>query len=282
MVLFSLDKNNQGVLYAYSTHPEAFGEHDLQVLELLAGQAAIALESAYLFEAEAQRRREAETLRETALVLTTTLELKKIFERMLVELKKVVPYDSVSVQLLKEDRLEIIDGRGFPNRSEIIGLSFPVEGDNPNREVVRRRDCFIVPDAPAMYRNFTKEPHIQADIRGWLGVPMLVGDKLIGMIVLDKREPEFYTKEHARLARAFATQAAIAIENARLYEVTKNQAEEMRLLYDLGVALNASLKLEEVLERIARSCQHLIQAETVTALAECVKHLRHILPTIKL
>ncbi|MGA9349743.1 MAG: GAF domain-containing protein [Anaerolineae bacterium] len=242
-----------GVMSIQSYDLYAFSPVLLDACRALGSQLAVALESARLFEAEARRRQEAETLREAALALTTTLEREKVFENILAELQKVVPYDSASVQLLKGDRLEIIGGRGFPNLPELLGISFPIDGDNPNREVVRRRVPFIVADARAAYKGFTQEPHVQAGIRGWLGVPMLLGDRLIGMIALDKREPSFYTEEHARLAQAFATQAAIAIENARLFQEAKEGRDYIRSLYEASSAIIAPTEPGQVLQAVVNT-----------------------------
>ena len=206
-----------GVVSIQSYDPYSFDSVLLDTFRALGSQLVAAMENTRLLEAEARRRREAETLREAALTLTTTLELQEIFERILSELQKVVPYDSASIQLLNGDQLEIIRARGFPNPDQILGLTFTLKGDNPNREVVQRRDWFIVDDAPSVYRDFSEEPTLHADIRGWLGVPMLVGDRIAGMIALDKHEPGFYTEEHARLAQTFAAQAAVAFENGRLF-----------------------------------------------------------------
>jgi diguanylate cyclase (GGDEF)-like protein/PAS domain S-box-containing protein len=72
-------------------------------------------------------------------------------------------------------------------------------------------------------------------------VPMLIGERLVGMIALDKREPSFYTPQHARLAEAFAAQAAVAFENAYLFE----QIEERRVYLEgvLGAAPDAIVTL---------------------------------------
>jgi len=112
----------------------------------------------------------------------------------------------------------------------LMGVYFPIGGNNPNSEVVRTGESFIVEDAPALYEGFRRPPHVQTKIHSWLGVPMLIGQRLIGMIALDKRELGFYTPEHARLAEAFAAQAAIAIENARLYEQAQRDAETRAML----------------------------------------------------
>ncbi len=196
----------------------------VDLLSSFATQAAIAVRNAQLYEREQQRRQEAETLRKAALALTTTLDRDELIEGILAQLQTVVPYDTASVQLLRGDALEIVGGRGFPNLEELVGVSFSLQGDNPNRLVVRERRPYILEDAPGAYTEFHHEPHAAADIHAWLGVPLLVGQRLIGMIALDKQAKNFYTARHARLAEGFAAQAAIAIENARLHAELQTHA----------------------------------------------------------
>jgi diguanylate cyclase (GGDEF)-like protein/PAS domain S-box-containing protein len=231
-----------GVLDVDSDKPNAFDEDDLFVLQTLANQIAVAIENARLYEAEQQRRRDAEALRETVLALTSALDRNQVIERILAQLQQVVPYDSASVQLLQGNRLVITGGRGFSNLPDLLGISFPADGDNPNREVIRTRAPFIVDDAQSVYEGFRKDPHTQTVIRSWLGVPLLIGEQLVGMIALDKREAGFYTEEHARLAQTFAAQAAIAIENARLFE----EVEKRRVYLEgvLGSAPDAIVTLD--------------------------------------
>ncbi len=218
-----------GLLRLDSDTSGQFSDEDAQRLQPLANAAAIAIDNARLYEAEARRRQEAETLRETALALTTILDRNQVIERILVQLQQVVPYDTASVQLLRGDRLEIVGGHGFPDPQGVLGVSFPVDvdaeraavaqrsKDNPNSEVVRTRAPLIVDDAPAVYETFRHIPSAR-HIRSWLGAPMLIGERLVGIIALDRREAGFYTQRHARLAEAFAAQAAVAFENARLFE----------------------------------------------------------------
>jgi len=235
-------------------------EQARRLLRALADLAAVAIQRARLFDAERRQRQEAETLRQAALALTTSLSRNQVVERILDQLQQVVPYDSASVQLLKGDHLEIIGGHGFPNLEELLGVSFPVNGDNPNREVMRRRAPFIVEDAPAVYQGFRQDPHTPANIRGWLGVPLLIGNRLIGMIALDRHQPGFYTQEHAQLALAFATQAAVAIENARLFEELQQRVAELEALQRTSLQLTSSLDLSAVLDSIAESALTLVGA----------------------
>jgi GAF domain-containing protein len=217
-----------GVLEAVNKRGgQEFTQKDVETLAALAAQIAIAIENARLYEAEQRRRHEAETLYRAAQALATALDLDQVFERILSELQQVVPYDSASVQMLDDEKLVVIGGHGFPNLDRVLGITLDLKEDIPNREVIHRRAPFIVQDAPAAYPIFQREPHAAAGIRAWLGVPLLFGDRPIGMLALDKCEPGFYTQEHARLAEAFATQAAIAIKNAQLFQEVRNHAERL-------------------------------------------------------
>jgi GAF domain-containing protein len=129
----------------------------------------------------------------------------------LLELRKIVPFDSASVQELRGGRLVIVGGIGFADLDVIIGESFEVENaDSPNGEVVHRRRAIIVPDTET-YRAFRRGLHVGAGIRSWLGVPLMRGDELIGIIALDKSEANFYTDEHREAAMSFAKIIAAAL-----------------------------------------------------------------------
>lgn len=242
----------QGVMNVAYQCSHTFSDEELWVLDLLADQAAIAIRNARLYHEARDRALEQETLREAALVLTTALERDEVVERILAQLQEVVPYDTASVQLLREDRLEIVGGRGFPDLDELLGVAFDVaEEDNPNGVVIRTRQPVILQDAGASFGELLRSPHKQAAIKSWLGVPMLVGDRVIGMITLDKEKPAFYTDEHARLAEAFAVQAGIAIENAQLHHETVRQLAETEVLRETMLAAASTLDFDEVLARTA-------------------------------
>ena len=240
----------QGVMNVAYQRAHVFTDEELWVLDLLADQAAIAIRNAKLYDETRDRALEQETLREVALALTTALERDEVVERVLAQLQRVVPYDTASVLLLKGNQMEVMGGRGFPNLPDIVGLSFPLDEEHPNREVVRSRAPVILEDAPEVYDAFREEPHAAARIRSWMGVPMLAGDRVIGMIALDKRTPGFYTDTHGELAQAFAAQAAVAFENARLYEAEQRQRQLSERLRETALLLNRSLDLQEVLELI--------------------------------
>ena len=230
--------------------PRVFTPDEIELAETIANQVVVAIDNAQLFSAEAQRRREAETLQAATQAISRTLDLQIILELILSELRQVVPYDSASVQQLEGHTLRIIGGYGFSNLDEIVGLCFDLEAtNNPNRDVVHSRAPLILRDAPSSYQQFQREPHSQARIRSWMGVPLLFGDRLIGMLTLDKQDPDYYSERHARLALAFAAQAAMAIENARLYQEMRHHLEEIQILNSVALASTSTLDFDEVVRR---------------------------------
>ncbi len=274
-----------GGIVLWHRQPRHFTSQEVAFIQALAQECVNAVENARLLEAEARRYREAETLRMATQALSSTLDLQCVFELILSELQKVVPYDSASVQQLIGNQLEIIGGHGFPNLEQLLGVCFDLTAnDNPNREVVRTRSPFILDDAPAIYNEFHREPHVQANIHSWLGVPLIFGNRLIGMIALDKQEPGFYTQEHAQLALAFANQAAIAIENARMFDDLRQAEEDLRKLNEeLEQRVEARTKelkdaneaLQKSLETLQRTQAQLVQSEKMAALGDLVAGVSH-------
>jgi diguanylate cyclase (GGDEF)-like protein/PAS domain S-box-containing protein len=180
-------------------------------------------------EALNKRSDQIATLNRVMQSLSSTLDLPKVLETILMELQQVIPYDSASVLLSKDDTLEIIAVQGFPDPEVLKGLTFSLStDDNPNTEVMRTHKPLIVDDAYTTYKSFRTGVHADYQHRGWMGVPMIIGDRVIGMLSLDKRVPNFYTLDQGQLALAFAAQAAIAIENARLYDDAQKELIERK------------------------------------------------------
>ncbi|HRV92244.1 MAG TPA: GAF domain-containing protein [Anaerolineae bacterium] len=166
---------------------------------------------------------QAEKLYAASLALSATMDLNQVLDLILTELRHVVPYDSASVQELRGNYTEVVNGVGFPDPSKIIGLRFGVKTSELNERIMQTQQPVILADA-SQHPEFQVDPHTELNIRAWMGNPLLFGDQFIGQITLDKKEAGFYTQDHARLATAFAAQAAIAVQNARLF----NQAQQAK------------------------------------------------------
>jgi diguanylate cyclase (GGDEF)-like protein len=233
----------------HNVETRRFTQADLDLLTLFANQAAIAVENARLLEAAQRRAEEAETLRQAGAVVTATLRQDEAIENILEQLERVVPYDSASVQLLREGYTEIIGGHGWPDPAAVVGQRLPVPGDNPNTVVIQQRRPYTLGNARTAYPTFREEPH--SHIQSWLGVPLIVHDRVIGMLAIESTQPDYFTPNHARLAAAFADQVAIAIENARLYA----EVQQLAITDDLTGLYNRRGFFELGRHEVERACR---------------------------
>ncbi|RJP51701.1 MAG: diguanylate cyclase [Anaerolineaceae bacterium] len=173
---------------------------------------------------EAHRRAdESETLRRAGATVAETLNLQDATTRLLEQLAYVVPHDSASVQLLRDGELEIIGGEGWTDPSSVIGVRFPIPGDNPNTKVIETRQPLLLNDTYEAYPAFRTIQHA-SHIRSWMGVPLIVHNQIIGLLAIDSREANHFTEDDVQLATTFAGQVAVAIENARLFDETQELA----------------------------------------------------------
>jgi PAS domain S-box-containing protein len=215
-----------GVLSVQTTVETArYDDADARLLATIASQAAMAIENARLLETERAAREQAETLRAAALSLGSMLGTSEVFDLILSELGKVVPYRSGSIQQLDGDEFEILAAHGFPDIDELLRHRYACTGpDDPAWELVKRHETIIISNPSERYPQF-EDAHGEGSIKTWMAVPLLIGDRLIGMLTLDSFDENFYTAEHAETAKAFAAFAATAIDKAR-YVTELQQARE--------------------------------------------------------
>ena len=210
-------------------------------------------ENAQNFESDTH---ELSTLLNISQSVASTLELEPLLSLILNQFKALVAFDGAAVLILDEDELEILAYRGPIPQDEALNLRFPLVEADVNKLVIERRQPVIIPDihddAP-LAQAFRNTAGNQLDstfsyIRSWMGVPLVSRDQVIGMLSLDSNQPNAYTRRHSLLARTFADQVAVAIENARLYEEEHKRRSELQTLLDVAAAAGSSLDLEEMLD----------------------------------
>src|SRR5215211_7171774 len=186
-------------------------------------------ELAGLLAREHAIRRETEILRDANIALTENLSLERVLETLLDFLAKLVPYDSANVMLRNEQSQFVVSAlrryEGFQNVETTRAIMIDGNSNVLLRQLSVTKQSVLVPDT-------FLEPAWQwsqgADhVRNWMGVPLVVSGKVIGLYSVDKAEPGFFQPEHVRRAETLAARAASAIQNAQLFEQSQRYVVEL-------------------------------------------------------
>jgi GAF domain-containing protein/energy-coupling factor transporter ATP-binding protein EcfA2 len=243
--------------------PRPYTETDELLLKTFANQMATAIFNIQQHDQEKRRLQLEETLRDTSLIIGSSLEQNEVLDRILEEMGKVLPFDTASIQLANEEErsLKIIANTGFDDPAGVEALVFPLDDDYPNVRVFERKEPLHFDDIRVEFPHFA-DPHYHATHAcGWLGAPLILNDRAIGVITLDSNTPGIYTSEHDRMAALFAGQASVAIENARLFEAERKTRENLRTVLDT-VSVMASVSHSE--EGLSALAERIATAQPVT------------------
>jgi|GEM_PF-395028 len=207
------------------SEPREFSPDEQELLLTVAAAIAAAVQNARLFAAEQEARRTADTLREVARVLSSSFDPAEVLQLILRELQHVVRYDTASIMLREGSMLRLAAFRG---NAEMLKRPertlFNLDHQRADGMVLRRREPLMIADTSQSPDWFyaDESPHV----RSWLGVPLLTRGEVLGVLNINATNPNRFTPRDMEAALAFASQAAVALENARLYQESVTRVEQ--------------------------------------------------------
>jgi GAF domain-containing protein/CheY-like chemotaxis protein len=257
-----------GALFVADRLGRAFTDEEIALAETFANHAAIALENARLYQEAEQRRAEAEALARTAKVLTTTLDVPVVSQRIVESVLSLFAVEVAILSIGRPDGGLLVTASGGPARTHYPpGIVFPPGPAIASRAFAAGRPIWS-PDIQAereLGRSEDLRRRICASgVHGALGVPLAVEGRVIGVLSIADRAVRNFSSQEIALLQAFGDQAAVALENARLYEQTERARREAEVLGEIASALNASLDLDEILKTIVTAARTLTGAERAT------------------
>ncbi len=197
-------------------------------------------------EAEHEQRTLAEALLDSAMALTSTLQLDEVVNHILSNLQRVVQHDLSNIMIIEGNEALVLGGRTYLGNSAEIGSvrrRVPLEGAYYPNLMMETRQPVLVGDIthdPKMVR-LSKDGFA---IKSFLGLPITVGQEVIGFINLGNCQADFFTQNHINYLQIFALQAGIAIQNAHLYKHAETIAalqERQRLARELHDSVSQTL-----------------------------------------
>jgi PAS domain S-box-containing protein len=261
-----------GLMTIASSEPNHFTERHLELLRGVADIAASAIENARLFEETQRRTKELSALLEVSSAVASSLDLSDVLGGILDQLGAITKHSGSAILLARDDAFEIVEARSITGVHAEVGARIPFAAASVLTAAMRRGETVIIDDIradeplAADYRaainsiGLLDQPPFDV-IRSWMAVPLALKDRVIGMLTLSWTAPAYFTTEHAQLAKAFADQAAIAMENSRLYDQARKSAREFEVLSRADTELFRSLDLDSVLQSLVDVTIDMLGAE---------------------
>ncbi|GAB1469739.1 hypothetical protein MASR2M66_06160 [Chloroflexota bacterium] len=250
-----------GLLDIQSDEVNTFTEDDRMMFEAVADTMAAAIRNADLYRSEQWRRQVADSLREVAGLVSSNAGLDQVLDMILVELDRNLPVDTSAIWLLQDGELCLSAVHGMDGRKlEAVCINHPectyvmadaLEADAP---LIRQPEDPIGPTGLAMGFN--------SDYSS-IAVPLRVGDRSLGVLTLSHHTSGRYGHESRTIVSTFASYAAVAIENTRLFDSAQEQAYASAALLQVAQAVVSLNDIHDVLGAITRIMPILIGVKRV-------------------
>lgn len=220
-----------GLIGVQSQRPHAYGREDVQALSVIAGQAAVAIENARLYAESRQSVQRMQTLLEVARTVRSSLSLPVVLDSILTSVREVMPYYLAEIFLPDLDRghFEIAGSAGYRAEERRTTIRIPL-GKGLIGRVYTTGEPLIVADvrlAPEYFDTGVEQAH------SLLMVPLRQGDGTIGVLNVEREEIDSFNEEDLQVLSLFASQAAIAIENARLFSEQQQRVSELQTIQSI-------------------------------------------------
>jgi PAS domain S-box-containing protein len=266
---FQAGQNSWATLQVLDEAEQRTWSQDEQLLvKQVADQLSLALENARLFQETQTRAEELSVLNEMGRELSTKLDATAIAEVVYRYTSRLMETSNFFVALYDQKNEEKIYPLVF-EEGQRVQLSPSKLGNRGFSDyIIRNKKAVFAPNDVLKHMEllgieFVALNEDDTPSQSWLGVPLMIGDRVLGLIsVQSVQKPNLYNEHNRDILATIASQAAIAIENARLFREAQRRAQETTILAEVGREISVTLDLETVLAKIATYARDLFQAES--------------------
>ncbi|CAG0932307.1 Sensor histidine kinase WalK [Thermoflexales bacterium] len=255
-----------GMLSIFDSAPHEWAADELRTLSMLASQAAVALEKLRLFQSARSRALRLTTLNEISQALTSSLDLDHVLTTLLEKVRQTTDAEACSVALVERASGDLVFRQAVGgDAAAMIGLRLH-QDQGLVGWVAQHGQSLLVPNAaadPRIYQLASSTGFVTHDL---VGVPLIARDRVTGVLELINKRVGRFGDDDVRLLESVAAQAAIAIENARLFETERAGRLRLETLYRIGQAINSTLNADTILDQLTDEAMQATQATHGSAL----------------
>ena len=265
-----------GVLFVSSQLPRKITPHEIKLLESMAEIAGSTFDRLRLLKEARRYTEKLEIINATSRALSESLKLEEIYEQLQGAICGLISKTSTVIFSLYDQEHELIIPAYVQHEGQVQYISIlkpiPLEppGSGLQSQVIHTRQPLI----SNQFRKDMKEKvktvqNIRTggpDTQSSLYVPMLAKDRVIGVINVQSFEEDYFTQDHANLLNLIGNTAAIAIENARLFEQTQTSLERLKSLREIDQAITASPSLHPTLHILLKQVIKQLKADAANVL----------------
>ena len=201
-------------------------------------------------------------LLEVADVVNTTLDLETTLRRVAELVRKVIDYEIFAILLLNEQRQELYVRFQVGYPPEVVDRMRVKVGQGVTGHAAQTRQAVLIDDVTKSDFYIDAVPNVHSE----LAIPLIVKNRVIGVIDIEARESGYFTEEHKRLLTLIGSRMAVGIENARLHTRTTRQARTLLLLNEIARELTSILNVDELFKRIAELLSRIIDYQMFSIL----------------
>ena len=190
--------------------------------------------------------------------ITSILDLDELLQKIADLTHRIVPFEVFAIFLLDEQLQELYLRFAIGHEPDVVKSLRIKVGDGVTGTAVMQRTMVVVDDV----RTYPRYIEAVKNTRSELAVPLISQNRVVGVLDIQSPEPGYFREDQGRLLSLLASQIAIAIENARVYESEHRNRELLALLYDISLDMSSTLEVDELVHKIAAAVKQRINYHT--------------------
>jgi len=254
---FQAGQNNWATLQVLDdTTDQAWSTDDELLVRQVADQLSLALENARLFQETEARANEVLVLNEVGQTLASTLNIEQITQVTYNGIARLFDTKNFYIAFYEKQKNEILFPQNISESSLDRSITRLPLGQGITSHIIRTRENVLIHDGSDKWMRDRGEDPVGEPAQSFVGVPLIAGDEVLGVIAIqDYETTNKYGVHDLRLLTSFASQTAIALQNARLFEETRRREEDTarinRLVTELSQTLDSGKNLQSIANEIA-------------------------------